>query len=574
MKVTEYIARTLKATGVDAIFGYQGSSIAHMIDSICGVPGLDFIECRNEQGAAFAANGYSQAGNRLGVAIACSGPGALNLISGIADAFYDSLPCLFICGQVSQKEMRNDTSLRQYGFQETDITSIVEPITKYATTIEEPEHIEEELVRAISLALTGRPGPTLLSVPHNIQGAQTASTPRGITIEETLDNASERLRATLREELSAATRPIIIMGGGCSKLSRKTMCEIDGLRIPIVTSYRGKACYDNTLDSYCGTWGVHGARAANWAVKYSDLAICLGTRLDGRQTAGEPLQVQDTQNVIVIDIDDSELDKLDKSYLTFKEDAICAAEALVTIGDACAQDGAWLTAIKSWMHRYPCAKEYLIEERINPNSFLERLSMSVTSPANYCVDVGQNQLWANASLCIGRDQHLIQSSGLGAMGFALPSAIGAFLENGKLTICISGDGGVQMNIQELQTIAEHRLPIKSFVLNNESLGLIRDYQTKALDSRTWGSVEGFSSPDYRLLAKAYDIAYLHIDDIDQLPTIAHALNDDRAWIIEVSISPSSTAKPEPIYGKSILFQADPLTSSEMKTIESEAYDAR
>lgn len=571
MKATDYIAVTLGEHGVDTVFGYQGSSIAHLIDSIAANPHLMFVESRHEQGAAFAANGYALAKNSLGVALACSGPGALNLISGIADAYYDSIPCLFLTGQVSQSEMRTDQAMRQGGFQETDIISIAGPITKYAVSITDAKDIPTELEKAIGIAQSDRKGPVLIDLPHNIQNTQIdapGSPLKGKAMPSAPCPADWEGIAT---RIDAAHRPVMIIGGGCQGIPPEAFTRLDSLNIPVITSYRGKGLYDNALNAYCGTWGVFGERAANWAVKYSDLAICLGTRLDGRQTAYELLQQGSQQQVIVFDVDDAELAKHPAEYDLFP---ISAESALVHILDllpSTSDHGAWLETVKAWRERYPVADDYAVPSGHNPNVLLAAASRLMHPDANITVDVGQNQLWSNTSLTIGAHQRLIQSAGLGAMGFALPAAIGAFCANGHQTICITGDGGMQMNIQDLQTISECHFPIKIIILNNRCLGLIRDYQSKALGGRFAGSIEGFGSPDYRLIARAYSMEYLKLDEGPIDSQLAHALDDNASWIIEASIDQGSTACPEPTYGQSIMNQTPTLSEKELEQVRSEAY---
>lgn len=571
MKATDYIAAALSKHGVDTVFGYQGSSIAHLIDSIAANPRITFVENRHEQGAAFAANGYALARNSLGVALACSGPGALNLINGIADAYYDSIPCLFLTGQVSQSEMKTNQAMRQNGFQETDIISIAGPITKYAVSITKAEDIPAELEKAIDIALRNRRGPVLIDLPHNIQGAQ-------VNAPDSLPNSNATPLTPcpvdwedVATRIENAHRPVIIIGGGCQDILSDAFAQLDLLNIPVITSYRGKSLYNNALNTYCGTWGVFGERAANWAVKYSDLAICLGTRLDGRQTAYEPLQQASQQQVIVFDIDDVELTKHPAEYDLF---LISAEEALAHILNHLPSNSshdAWLNTVKAWGERYPATNDYTIPSGCNPNALLAAASRLLQPNANITVDVGQNQLWSNVSLTIGACQRLIQSAGLGAMGFALPAAIGAFCANGYQTICITGDGGMQMNIQDLQTISEYRLPIKTIILNNKCLGLIRDYQSKALGNRFAGSIEGFGSPDYRLIAQAYSMRYLRLDENPIESQLALTLEDNAPWIIEAPIDQGSTACPEPTYGQSIMNQTPLLSKEELEQVRLEAY---
>lgn len=569
MKASDYIADTLAAAGCSVVFGYQGSSIANLIDSIASHPDLGFIEARNEQGAAFAANGYALAKGQLGVAVACSGPGALNLITGIANAYYDSIPCLFITGQVSQNEMKPNAALRQYGFQETDITAIAEPITKYAISISDPQSIPAELEKAMGIALRGRKGPVLMDLPHNVQKADIAG---DVALSAAFTGAEGTGVdwAVVEKRIADACRPVIVIGGGCETVSPTVVKALEMARVPVVTSYRGKGVFDNTSESYCGTIGVFGEKAANWALKYSDLALCFGSRLDGRQTAYEPLQVDESQNVVVFDIDSAENAKQPDGYLCIEADASAALGRVSEFFEGGTVDDHWLNAIREWRRRFPLSGEYRLQDGFNPNALLAKVSELARFDANFTLDVGQNQLWANASLVIGEGQRLIQSAGLGSMGFALPAAIGAYAANGNQTICIVGDGGFQMNIQELQVAAEYRFPLKVLLFNNRCLGLIRDYQHKALGDRYYGSIEGFGSPDYSLIAAAYGFRYVFLSD-DWCTQMGEALQSDDAVLVEIPVSQDSTACPEPTYGESIINQSAPLDPQQLEQIRKEAY---
>lgn len=568
MKVTDYIVNFLVNKNIDTVFGYQGSSISHLIDSIYRIDNINFVETRNEQGAAFAATAYAKVKDKTGAALACSGPGAINLINGIADAYYDSVPTIFFTGQVSQKEMKGEKKLRQYGFQETDVIGIVKSITKYAVTIANPLDIVRELNKAYTIANSDRRGPVLIDLPHNIQNSIIDINEIDVNNNEIKlkENISKKDLEYLKNQLNKSRKPIIIIGGGCPKLSNCLINNLKSSHIPIVTSYLGKGKIDNFLKNYCGTLGVYGNRSANLAIKYSDLVISIGSRLDGRQTAYENLQKKDNQNVIMIDIDEEELNKYPNHY-HINCDAKIFVETLnreINKKDF----SKWLNIIRKWIKRYPIESEYNINEFVNPNQLLKEIS-NILKDKDYVftIDVGQNQIWANTSLLINEKENIIQSGGLGAMGYALPAAIGSYFASKKNVIIITGDGGVQMNIQELQTISNYKIPVKIIVLNNNSLGLIRDYQTKALESRLAGSVIGFGNPNYECLAKTYNMDYYFLDNNGK--NIEDLLLNDKSIIIEVKISGNSVTYPEIAYGKSIINQGKQLTEEQMLEIKKE-----
>lgn len=577
MKLSDYLAQALAQYSVSTVFGYQGSSISHLIDSLSRHPELRFVETRHEQAAAFAANGFALAGNGMGVALSCSGPGATNLLSGIADAYYDSLPCLFLTGQVSVREMKTDSQMRQLGFQETDVVSLVKPITKYAVTVRQPDRIAYELEQAVYWMQEGRPGPVLIDIPHNVQGSDIdpqalehfeppqASAPQA----PDLTSAAERIA----EQFRHSRRPVILLGGGSRSLKQDPAFEkfLAGLGVPVVSSYRGKDVLDNHLPCYCGTLGVYGDRCANWAVRYCDFLLVLGSRLDGRQTGDGQESLAPEAQVAVVDLDPVELRNMPSQFQKVTGDVTAFVAALAPHLSGYLGAGDWLEVVCRWRRRYPDEQEYRIPEGANPNLLLKALSARAQAHAVFAVDVGQNQLWANTSLCLGRDQYLLQSCGLGSMGFALPATIGGYFRHGGQPVCICGDGGFQMNLQELQTAACYDIPIKVLVFNNSSLGLIRIYQDKALGGRHFGSVSGFGSPDYRLLAQAYGMAYVRIDNNDFEQALAQAMDQPGGCLIEVVVSADSTNDPEPTYLSTIDNQSRELSPEEKQRVREEAY---
>lgn len=575
MKLADYLVQFIADQGVKTVFGYQGGSISHVIDALSRHPGVRYVQMRHEQAAAFAANGYALQTGAMGVALSCSGPGATNLLTGIADAYYDSLPCLFLTGQVSTSEMKKNPEVRQFGFQETDIVSIVSSITKYAVTVTDPERIAFELEKAVYLMQEGRPGPVVVDIPHNVQT-------RAIDPEKLEHFAAQTSPAVPCGQFYAAETaqwmiqskcPVILLGGGSRALKQnKPLLDfLEGLPVPIVASYRGKDVLDHSAPNFCGVIGAYGNRSANYAVKSCDLLLCIGSRLDGRQTGGNFDAFADAAKVITVDIDATELSEKPKQYFGIHADCVDFLTALSA--EKIEKNDRWLTTVKRWQQRYPDFAEYHIAERVNPNLFLNRLSDAAKGKTSYAVDVGQNQIWANASLRPKRGDFILQSCGLGSMGFALPAAIGAYCADGNPTICLCGDGGFQMNLQELQTVVSQQIPLKIFVFNNHSLGLIRVYQSKALDSRFFGSVEGFGSPDYELLAKAYGIAYHKITTSDCQAELNEILHATDACLVEVLVSDASTCCPEPTYQSTVENQSPVLSEEEKMTIKREIYES-
>ncbi len=402
MKVSDYIAEFLMTQGVDTVFGYQGSSISHLIDSICNQEGLTYVQTNHEQAAAFSACGYAIAKGQLGVALSCSGPGATNLITGIANAYFDSIPCLFITGQVSTGGIRTNRSMRQLGFQETDIVSIVNPITKYAVSVLRVEDLEETLKRAVKIALTGRKGPVVIDIPHNIQNAQFEPGELCKKVDflskNKIDITNESIDNTINE-IKNAKRPLALIGGGCAnKGCRQVLQEFIGrYKIPLVSSYLGKACFDNSDELFIGTVGSYGNRFANHAVLMCDLLIVLGSRLDGRQTNDNCDYFTENKKVIYVDIDEVELSEKSSKFIKCKCDVVTWLRKVLekNIGVNTKNIEAWNEYLRRIVSARSQQEEYLIHEYTNPNKLISDISKSSQCQTIYSADVGQNQIWVN-----------------------------------------------------------------------------------------------------------------------------------------------------------------------------------
>lgn len=544
MKLSDFIAITLKRNGVNTVFGYQGSSISHLIDSI-NTSGIRYIQNYHEQASAFAACGYSEVTNQIGVAISCSGPGATNLITGIANAYYDSLPCLFISGQVSTKEMKSNYA-RQNGFQETKIVEIVRPITKYAVEIIDPFMIKYELEKAISIALSGRRGPVFISLPHNIQSSN-------IEVDELIgyDANDENLPSfdfsSVVKLLSEAQRPVLLIGGGAYELRNLESFKKfrEHFKIPFVSSLKGMLILDQD-DLYKGFLGVYGTRLANLSVYLSDLVIVLGSRLDGRQTGGTKSEFAPNAKIIHIDCDINEVNKeilADYQYICRCSDFF---DGLDYSNIERKDYSDWHLSLKDIECSYH--DQYSLNNT-NPYLAIQHIcSLFDYSSLVISTDVGQNQMWVAQALKGIKSSYFITSGGHGTMGYSLPACIGGYYShaNGHNHIAFMGDGGFQMNMQELETIRRENLPIILVVFVNNSLGLIRDYQSKALGNRLYGSVSGFSVPNLQQLASAYDMKYIHVVDND-FRQLTFEEVADQAVLIQIDIAHDSVIIPELAY---------------------------
>lgn len=552
MKLSDYIAEKLKEE-TTVIFGYQGSSISHLIDSICN-NGIKYVQNYHEQASAFAACGYTEITNRLGVAISCSGPGATNLITGIANAYYDSLPCLFISGQVSTLEMKSNGS-RQNGFQETRILEIVRPITKYCVEIIDPLTVRYELEKCISIAKSDRPGPTFISLPHNIQSAEIE-----ITGLEGYKNVGTGYECNNVDEIAGllqnAKKPLFIIGGGAHGIKNnyefRELCS--NYRIPYVASLRG--LNNVPFDSeYVGFIGVYGNREANLAVYKSDLLMVLGSRLDGRQTGGVVANFAPEATIVHVDIDAEEINREVQSDYSFQCDCVHFIKQLYL-----ASRDKKVNEFSEWnecIHRIKDASVAGYDrDGVNPMDFVKHLNQ-VFSKHEIVVstDVGQNQMWVAQSIRMKGNSSFLTSGGHGSMGYALPSIIGGYYasQGKKHLIAYMGDGGFQMNLQELETLKREEIPATIVVFVNNSLGLIRDYQEKALGNRVNGSVWGFSVPNLDALADCYDLIYLEVSNRDFSKVNYESLINKRV-LIKVNVSETSIISPELAYQKPIYDQ--------------------
>ncbi len=557
MKLSDYVMNFLFERKIAHIFGYQGGSITHLIDSLHKVKGLTYIQNYHEQASAFCADAYARVTGGVGVAIATSGPGATNLITGIANAFFDSVPCLFITGQVSTHAIKTKPAIRQQGFQETDIVSIVKPLTKFAETVLKPEKIRFCLEKAFYRAQSGRPGSVLIDIPHNVQASEVD--PQALQSFYDSDEYAAEMKRQLQPDYNAvrqivamlaeAKRPVILAGGGMASVRGKGIFQtfVHNCDLPVVGSLRGLDALSHDDEHFCGFIGSYGNRYANFAVAKSDLLLVLGSRLDERQTGDDRSLFARGARIVHVDIDPDVL-----GYSVHETISVCCdiesfLNALMAkIGARRFNNKAWLAHIHRWKAKYSSYSVHAHATDIDPNEFLHELSKKVSGNAMVCADVGQNQMWVAQSFYLSGDKQLLCSSGHGAMGYSLPAGIGAhFASPDRQMICVMGDGGIQINLQELQTISRERIPVKIFVMNNHSLGMVRGYHEKYFNNRCFGTVEGYSNPDFQRLALAFNIPYTRICAREDFNRLDCGLDSDRPHLYEVVLSPTTQVVPEP-----------------------------
>lgn len=549
MKLSDAISQFLVSRGITVVFGYQGGSITHMIDSFEHY-GIEYIQNYNEQASGLAADAYSRIKlDGIGVAIASNGPGVTNLITGISNAYCDSVPVLYITGQVHTYAMKKNANVRQESFQEIDILSIVKPITKYAVTIMNKDDALEEISKAMRIAKDGRPGPVLVDLPVDIQGMDIEY----IEPEEIISEESYNIDGQVDEVIQlliAAKRPLIIAGGGvrASGGVNEFRKIVDRLGIPVVVSLMGLDVIPHDDPNFVGFLGCYGNRYANIAIQSADVILVLGSRLDMRQTGKRKDLFAKSAKIIHVDVDCGEICHYIPEYLSIncsldyfmlKFEKVLPNNNLQGISE-------WKFYIKSLKEKYPDTRELEQINSLNPNVVLKQIANLILQDSIVCADVGQNQMWLAQSLRIkGEKCRILNSGGLGTMGYSLPAAIGAYYARPDSKIyAFMGDGGFQMNMQELQVISSRQLPITIVVLNNHALGLIRDVHEKFYDNRYIGSVEGFAMPDLMQIAKAYKLRYAKITRSREIKGIETILNDQYPCIIEVEFTENTYVYPE------------------------------
>lgn len=562
MKVADYIAKFITNEGVDTVFGYQGGAIAHIVNSLYETEGVRFVSVYHEQGAAFAAEGYSRASENVGVAVATSGPGATNLITGIGSCFYDSIACVFITGQVNTYEFRRNSSIRQEGFQETDIVEIVKSITKYSVMIKKAEDIRYCLEKAFYLAKNGRKGPVLLDIPMNIQREEIDENAlRGYSPNE--EESSEKKKdiskeiIAITELIEKAKRPLLLLGGGVR--NAKVINEVEELvkltKIPVVTTLMGLDSIGVEYENFVGYMGTYGGRAANLAVANCDLLLVLGSRLTTRQTSTKAGTFAREAKIIHVDIDKNELNikvKEDLSINCHLKDFLGCLLKEINEKDMTLNYDLWIEKVKEYKKQYPTFPTQKNEYGIDPNETMNKISKYSTKNTIFTLDVGQNQIWAAQSLEIKAGQRVLNSGGMGAMGFSLPCAIGAYYaKKASKIICIVGDGGFQINIQELQTIVRENIPIKIILMNNKSLGMIRHFQELYFDEKYYGTVEGYDTPDFIKVCTAYGIDSFKVNSSDDLIHIKSMIEDDKSHFIEIDLGKITYVIPKLEMGRPI-----------------------
>ena len=542
MKVSDYIVEYLISKEITDVFGYPGGMVTHLMDSFSKYENkIKAHVTYHEQGAAFAACGYAQASGKMGVAYATSGPGATNLITGICNAYFDSIPILFITGQVNTFESKGNLQVRQRGFQETDIVSMVKSVTKYAVKIEDEDKIKWYLDYAFDMAFDGRKGPVLLDIPMNVFRANV--NPNAVEgYEKKFIKKYDNKYPELLEAINRSTRPVFIVGNGVknSEAISEARELFSRINIPVVTTMPAVDIAGNK--SY-GFIGAYGSRTANFIVAKSDLVITMGARLDVRQVGAKRENFAPKARLIRIDIDPGELEY----RVHHDEEQICdnVKSVISYLNKNIPQKD-----FSSWIEVCDCIKEKLKDMDVrNPNRIVREISKYLSNDAVITTDVGQNQVWVAQSMEFKMEQRAFFSGGHGAMGYSLPAAIGCAFATGNTVYSFNGDGGFQMNIQELQTIVREQLPIKIVLFNNFALGMIRHFQEMYFQNYFFQTTSfgGYTVPDFKSIAEAYKIPYMSILTLQDITKDIFSVNGPQ--FIEVKIDEPTYVFPKLEFGK-------------------------
>lgn len=559
MKASDYIASFIQQHGVNDVYGYIGGMITHLVDSIARTPEMRFVQTYHEQSAAFAAEGYAIENDKLGVALSTSGPGATNMITGIADAWFGSIPVLYISGQVNSYEYKYDKPIRQQGFQETDIISIVKPITKYAALVDKAENLRYELEKAVYYAQTGRRGPVMLDICMDVQRTEInpeelrSFKPEG---KADLDNYDIKEIVCL---LSKAQRPVILLGAGAQGERTKKLIDefLSKTQIPAVCSLMGLGAVSADYPYYLGLLGSYGNRCANKSMETVDLLITIGSRLDTRQTGAKYQSFVEHGKIIQVDIDKDELNchRLE-NRIKINDSAEHFLEALLNEIDTVADYSEWHKEIVRLKENYNQERE--VERVVNnkgPYSLMKCLYSLSEKNDVFVSDVGHNQMIAAQMLKLTGNQKYITSGGLAPMGFSLPISAGIAMANqNRRVISISGDGGFHMASQSLMLISQYNLPVIAVILNNQSLGMITQFQSLYFEGRMNATIQegGYCTPDFKKISEAYGLKYYRIDEalLEDKRLMSEAFSNKNC-IVEFVTDGLTTISPKLEYNKPI-----------------------
>ena len=529
MKVADYIINHLSDIGIKEIFVVYGHANGDLVDAFTRNDKIRYIAVMHEQGGGFAAEGYSKVSGNIGVAMSTSGPGGMNLVTPIGNCFYDSVPCLFITGQINSQFMRPNKSIRQIGFQETDIVSIVKPITKYAKMITDKNDVRYELERAIHMAKEGRPGPVLLDIPLDIQKQDIEDVSKLLGFEDTVGNVynEETINKQIDkyiEDLKNSERPCLMIGGGVrSSGALDEILELGReLKIPIFPTWNALDIICNDYEYYGGNIGTYGGKGRNFGIQNSDLLLAIGSRISGRITGGNIHSFARGAKKYMVDVDIAGLQKK-LQQVPFDECIYSDAKLFINLlieklkSEDLPDFSWWVDRVKGWRDKYDPVTEDMFKptKYVHPYAFIRILSEEMTENDIFCGDCGGNVVVTNHSFETKTGQRYFTNNGNSPMGFSFAGGLGAAVaaDKSKNVVCVIGDGGFNMNIQELQTLLNYDIPLKTIIMNNHIYGITKAFQVTNFEGRmeACGPI-GYNPPNFVDIVNAYKIPTMIVDD--------------------------------------------------------------
>jgi len=546
MRAADALCEALKAEGVEHIFGIPGGANLPTYDALYDAE-IEHIQARHEQGAGHAAEGYAKASGRVGVAFATSGPGATNLVTAVADAMMDSVPTVFVTGQVRTELIGTD------GFQEADVTGITLPIVKHSLLVTDPRQIPDYVHQAFHIASTGRPGPVLIDIPQDLSRADIDYTPAEGPpalpgYKPPTEGNIKQIRIAAKA-LANSRRPVIYGGGGIVNANAsaefREFCAAD--RFPVTLTVMGLGAFPAPHQQWLGMLGMHGTRAANYAMDEADLIVAVGARFDDRIT-GKLSEFAPRAKFVHIDVDPAEISKNVPAHIPIVGDAADVLPKLTREYRALQADSGrldeWWDRIKAWQAAYPLRYRDSSDSEIKPQLMVEAMYEATGGKAIVTSDVGQHQMWCAQYYHFDEPRRWINSGGLGTMGFGLPAAIGAKVAKPDETVvCLAGDGSLVMVCQEMATAAVHEIPIKVFLMNNGHFGMVRQWQELFWSGR-YKSVEMGPSPDWVKLAEAFGWTGMRCADKGELgDAMRAALEAEGPVLLDVEVSKTENCLP-------------------------------
>ena len=577
MKLSDYVAEFLAAQGIRHVFAITSGASIHLIHSIADRDDIDFVCPHHEQAGAMAADAYSRVTGNLGAALATSGPGATNMITGICCAWFDSVPVLYITGQVATFRRRGETGVRQMGFQETQIVDMVRPVTKHVSQLMDPQHIRYELEKAVHIAREGRPGPVVVDIPDDLQRSDIDPEKLEGFTPPTKPSSNLDLEAQVRRcvrLIASAERPVLVIGWGVRLAGAVDVVLklADKLGFPVLPSWAAMDMFPENHPLLVGSFGTHGTRYGNFTVQNADLVLAIGARLSTRETGSPVTSWACSANTIIVDIDQSELDKFSYFGKSIDEPICADADKFARLlndqldGVSLKSIDAWWQRVSSWIERYPvCPEGFEQQTPVNPYVFVRALADEAPVDEHIFAATGCAIAWIMQAFQFKLGQRLFHAFNNTPMGYALPAAIGGCLAlGGKPVTCIEGDGSLMLNLQELATIKRHRLPVRLFVVNNSGYSMVKQTQDQWLgaDYHATSYEGGLDFPDFSLVAQSFDIPAVRIEknsDVEQV--VAKVLESDGPILCDVVIPPEHHVVPQCRYGRPIE-DAEPLLERE------------